>query len=217
MTLWPCAHRRRTAWSSDWTSRSRFRSWFLRGRPAPRSTTLWQRAEREGETWLSDCAPPFWGRPGRPRPVLPEHLRRAERSLVGGRHLGQEHVPDRRSRRRGHRIHPGHAPPAPPPGGRVQHLALRPRLPLDRARDLPAAVHRARAQEQPGAACALPGPGSRRGSLPERSPPPWSDPKMRSMPRISALVMHEHLVDLAALPTNDRSRHPAGGRRVASS
>jgi hypothetical protein len=62
-----------------------FPSWFLHARRCPTVGDLWQLAAREGETWLSDCAPPFWGRPGRPRPVLPEHLRRAERSLsVGG-------------------------------------------------------------------------------------------------------------------------------------
>jgi len=38
-------------------------------------------ATREGEDWLAECAPPFWGRPGRPRPVLAEHLRRAEKAI----------------------------------------------------------------------------------------------------------------------------------------
>ena len=46
---------------------------------------MWQLAAQEGEGWLATCAPPFWGRPGRPRPTLPEHFRRTERSLsVGG-------------------------------------------------------------------------------------------------------------------------------------
>jgi hypothetical protein len=59
--------------------------WFLREQSCASVDDMWQLAEREGETWLSECAPPFWGRPGRPRPALPEHFRRAEQSLsVGG-------------------------------------------------------------------------------------------------------------------------------------
>ncbi len=62
-----------------------FPSWFMQEMSCVTVDDMWQLAEREGETWLSDCAPPFWGRPGRPRPLLPAHLRRAERSLsVGG-------------------------------------------------------------------------------------------------------------------------------------
>ena len=35
---------------------------------------------------MRDCEPPFWGRPGRPRPDLPAHLRRTEAAVaaVGG-------------------------------------------------------------------------------------------------------------------------------------
>jgi hypothetical protein len=29
---------------------------------------LWSAAREQGETWLRECWPPFWGRPGRPRP-----------------------------------------------------------------------------------------------------------------------------------------------------
>jgi hypothetical protein len=62
-----------------------FPSWFLHAQSCATVDDLWQLAAAEGENWLSDCAPPFWGRPGRPRPALPEHFRRAERSLsVGG-------------------------------------------------------------------------------------------------------------------------------------
>ncbi len=60
-------------------------SWFLRERSCGSVDDLWRLAAHDGETWLSECAPPFWGRPGRPRPALQEHFRRAERSLsVGG-------------------------------------------------------------------------------------------------------------------------------------
>jgi hypothetical protein len=62
-----------------------FPAWFLRDRSCTTVEELWEAAEKEGETWLADCATPFWGRPGRPRPVLPAHLRRAEAAIsVGG-------------------------------------------------------------------------------------------------------------------------------------
>ena len=160
-----------------------FPSWFLQRAvllQRRRHVADW-RPGRARPGWPT-CAPPFWGRPGRPRPSLPEHFRRAERRTLGGRHLRQEHVPSRRSRRRGHRFPPGHAPPPPTAGGGFQRLALRPALPLDRARDLPPPVHRARPQEQPGTAGPLPRRGHP-GRCPSRSPHPWSAPKMRSTPR----------------------------------
>ncbi|MBI2724041.1 MAG: DUF429 domain-containing protein [Chloroflexi bacterium] len=48
--------------------------WFLeeRGLTAP---TLWAAAARDGEAWLRDCAPPFWGRPGRRRTDIRPGLR----------------------------------------------------------------------------------------------------------------------------------------------
>ena len=62
-----------------------FPIWFMqeRGYAAPRD--LWAAARHEGEGWLAACAPPFWGRPGKPRPDVPEHFRRAElMATVGG-------------------------------------------------------------------------------------------------------------------------------------
>jgi hypothetical protein len=62
-----------------------FPAWFLRAQSCATVDDLWERAEREGERWLAECASPFWGRPGRRRPVLPAHLRRAEELIsVGG-------------------------------------------------------------------------------------------------------------------------------------
>jgi hypothetical protein len=62
-----------------------FPAWFLRAHSCTTVDELWILAEREGETWLAECAAPFWGRPGRPRPVLPGHLRRGEQAIsVGG-------------------------------------------------------------------------------------------------------------------------------------
>jgi hypothetical protein len=60
--------------------------WFLRERGYADARALWDAAVVDGDAWLRDCEPPFWGRPGRPRPDLPAHLRRTEASLaaVGG-------------------------------------------------------------------------------------------------------------------------------------
>jgi hypothetical protein len=60
--------------------------WFLRERGYADARALWDDAAIHGERWLHDCEPPFWGRPGRPRPVLPDHLRRTEAAVaaVGG-------------------------------------------------------------------------------------------------------------------------------------
>jgi hypothetical protein len=60
--------------------------WFLRDRGYADARALWDAAARDGEAWLRECADPFWGRPGRPRPALPAHLRRTEAAVaaVGG-------------------------------------------------------------------------------------------------------------------------------------
>ncbi len=60
--------------------------WFLRDHGHANARALWDAAATDGEAWLRDCEPPFWGRPGRPRPDLPAHLRRTEADLaaVGG-------------------------------------------------------------------------------------------------------------------------------------
>ncbi len=61
-------------------------AWFLDEHGYTGAADLWDAATRDGEQWLRECRPPFWGRPGKPRPVLPEHLRRTEATLdaVGG-------------------------------------------------------------------------------------------------------------------------------------
>jgi len=62
-----------------------FPAWFVRAQSCATVGELWQAAEREGERWLTECTFPFWGRPGRRRPELPAHFRRAEASIsVGG-------------------------------------------------------------------------------------------------------------------------------------
>jgi hypothetical protein len=63
-----------------------FPAWFLAERGYATVEQLWDAAADDGERWLAECSPPFWGRPGRPRPELPAHLRVTEASVpvVGG-------------------------------------------------------------------------------------------------------------------------------------
>jgi hypothetical protein len=62
-----------------------FPAWFLRAQGCATVGDLWETVRRDGEQWLAECAPPFWGRPGRRRPQLAEHHRLAERQIsVGG-------------------------------------------------------------------------------------------------------------------------------------
>ena len=60
--------------------------WFFRHRGLKRVEDLWGLVAEEGEAWLAECEPPFWGKPGRKKPELPEHFRRTEMESprVGG-------------------------------------------------------------------------------------------------------------------------------------
>jgi hypothetical protein len=49
-------------------------AWFLRAHSCAVVDDLWKMAEAMGEQWLAECLPPFWGRPGCPRPTLPDGL-----------------------------------------------------------------------------------------------------------------------------------------------
>jgi hypothetical protein len=175
-----------------------FPAWFVRAQSCATVGELWMTAEREGERWLHKCAPPFWGRPGRPRPALDAHLRRAEQSIsvagispksvfqIGGAGAvgtgsirGMPHL--RQLRAAGFCIWP-FDPPSP-----WTVLEIYPRL-------LTGPVHKSnheRRAEYLGAA-------------------PWSvaSPFAASIvgsedafdAAISALAMHDRLADLAALP-----------------
>jgi hypothetical protein len=46
-----------------------FPVWFVRHVGAATTPDLWAHAVAHGEEWLSRCEPPFWGRPGCPRPL----------------------------------------------------------------------------------------------------------------------------------------------------
>jgi hypothetical protein len=60
-------------------------AWFLQTNSFSTVDDLWRTAEDMGEQWLAECAPPFWGRPGCPRPSRSGQYRRAEQAiLVGG-------------------------------------------------------------------------------------------------------------------------------------
>ena len=60
--------------------------WFAHERGIPDGAALWDLVASEGERWLSDCSPPFWGRPGKKRPDLEEHFRRTDADVpsIGG-------------------------------------------------------------------------------------------------------------------------------------
>lgn len=52
--------------------------WFLKERGLDCVEDLWEVTSGEAEDWLARCEPPFWGRPGKKKPDLPEHFRRTE-------------------------------------------------------------------------------------------------------------------------------------------
>lgn len=56
-----------------------FPEWFLDEHGAASAPEVWDVVARSGEDWLDECPPPFWGRPGCPKPDLPSHFRRTER------------------------------------------------------------------------------------------------------------------------------------------
>jgi hypothetical protein len=55
-----------------------FPEWFVVERNLPNAPALWDVVVEEGERWLRECCPPFWGRPGIGKPNLSEHFRRTD-------------------------------------------------------------------------------------------------------------------------------------------
>ncbi|MBV9356823.1 MAG: hypothetical protein JO023_15020 [Chloroflexi bacterium] len=45
-------------------------TWFVQSLGLSSAPELWRTVREHGETWLRTCEVPFWGRAGRPRPVL---------------------------------------------------------------------------------------------------------------------------------------------------
>jgi hypothetical protein len=60
-------------------------AWFLTERGYDDGPGLWRAATTHGEDWLRDCPAPFWGRPGKQKPIGGDPFRVTERALsVGG-------------------------------------------------------------------------------------------------------------------------------------
>ncbi len=55
--------------------------WFLAANEPGGAPDLWALVEGEGEEWLRACRPPFWGRPGMRRPVMSAEFRHADRAV----------------------------------------------------------------------------------------------------------------------------------------
>lgn len=53
-------------------------TWFQDKLGLVSGPSLWSTVRDQGEDWLRECAPPFWGRPGKRRPQLLAHLRATE-------------------------------------------------------------------------------------------------------------------------------------------
>ena len=53
-------------------------AWYAARLGVHTADELWARAAADGEQWLRDVEPPWWGRPGKRRPELPSHLRLTE-------------------------------------------------------------------------------------------------------------------------------------------
>jgi hypothetical protein len=59
-----------------------FPAWFMRQLGVGSGPELWAHVAEHGERWLSECAPPFWGRFARPRPFIQgDHFRRTEHDV----------------------------------------------------------------------------------------------------------------------------------------
>lgn len=58
-----------------------FPLWFAEREGVQPLKRGWNLVAEKGEDWLRECPPPFWGRPGKPKPNLPEddHYRCTER------------------------------------------------------------------------------------------------------------------------------------------
>ena len=59
-----------------------FPAWFVTSIGAATAPELWSHAATHGEQWLTACEPPFWGRPGKPRPPQTQPTLRQTDSAV---------------------------------------------------------------------------------------------------------------------------------------
>ncbi len=58
-----------------------FPAWFVKSLRCTTAVELWPIVASQGESWMTNCAPPFWGRPGKPRPSN-EQFRRTETNVT---------------------------------------------------------------------------------------------------------------------------------------
>jgi hypothetical protein len=177
-----------------------FPSWFLTSLAVSSAPDLWAHVAQHGEAWLAECQAPFWGRRGRPRPLLDgPAFRRAELAVprtlgigpksmfqVGG--AGAVGTGSIRGMPLLHRLHQAGATVWPfVTGGRPVVVEIYPRLLTGGVRKTNAdARHDLLAERYPRLApehLALAGESEDAFDA-----------------AVSALAMVEHLADLAALP-----------------
>lgn len=56
-------------------------AWYIEELGLGSAYALWDCVSRDGEVWLASCEHPFWGRPGRAKPILREDFRVTDRSV----------------------------------------------------------------------------------------------------------------------------------------
>lgn len=64
-----------------------FPAWFGSALGCASAPEVWDVVAERGEAWLASCEPPFWGRPGRRRPVLAGPALRATEQRLADRGL----------------------------------------------------------------------------------------------------------------------------------
>jgi hypothetical protein len=177
-----------------------FPVWFLDQLGARSAPALWARVAEDGEAWLAACQPPFWGRRGHPRPLLAGRpFRRTELAVprtsgigpksmfqIGGR--GAVGTGSLRGMPLLHRLHEAGARIWPcTDGAGPLVVEIYPRL-------LTGYVHKSRSSARLELLVRrYPTLDPRHVRLAEQSEDAFDA-------AVSALVMVEHLADLAALP-----------------
>lgn len=69
-----------------------FPEWFARERKCGSGRDVWELARREGERWLADKPPPFWGGKASRRPLLDQPFRRTEQDAPSVRGIQPKSV-----------------------------------------------------------------------------------------------------------------------------
>jgi hypothetical protein len=68
-------------------------AWFVEGvHGYSNAPAFWHRMTLLGEQWLSACEPPFWGRPGKKKSLLPEDFRVTEKEVPATRGIRPKSV-----------------------------------------------------------------------------------------------------------------------------